>query len=152
MNSVTLLVDFEALGRHCFCLLKHWRIETQCWIYMHKVSLLGLLRDCPLVPIYILNRSSPSPKAIPLLVSAQPPSRSTFFCIHTCPFSFPLPWALSFPTGSVANLIALQWQPLLPGAVISVCGMSGGDINLYWRQAHFQRRKWKLFWWLSPHW
>lgn len=30
LNSVTLLVGFEALGRHCFCLLKHWRIEIQC--------------------------------------------------------------------------------------------------------------------------
>jgi len=35
---------------------------------MHKLPLLGLLQDYPLVPIYIVTRGSPSQKATPLLV------------------------------------------------------------------------------------
>lgn len=107
LNSATLLLGFEALGRHCFCLLMHWRTETQCWIYMYKLSCLGLLWDCPLVPICILNRSSPSTKAILLQVSAQAPSCSMFFCTPTSSFSFPLPWPLLFPRGNIAKLIAM---------------------------------------------
>lgn len=101
VNSVPLPLGFETLGIH---LLKHWRIEIQCWIY---TRILGLLCDCPSVPSYILNRSSPCPKPILLLISAQAPSCSVFCCSHTTPFSSPPPRSLSFPTGSNASVTAL---------------------------------------------